>query len=204
MIKVQIILTIEDFEEGVECPRNSFWVIHPPFCLFWTENQHIRQPRPQGLLAFNTSTFPIMHLICYPRTPSKKKVCISIVFSFSWDGCNTQEKWKTKVMQIFFWVGGGADKVRYGKCGSGVLPLGCATGRPCNNRRLEHVHHANVVVFFRWKSWSCMCFDSQNNLRLWSSPNNKAVGFMDETFGFVEETVAFWDISIVLQNFALS
>ena len=35
----------------------------------------------------------------------------------------------------------GADKVRYGKCGSGVLPLGCATGRPCNNRRLEHVHH---------------------------------------------------------------
>ena len=49
-----------------------------------------------------------------------------------------------------------------------------------------------------------MCFDSQNNLRLWSSPNNKAVGFMDETFGFVEETVGFWDISIVLQNFALS
>ena len=27
---------------------------------------------------------------------------------------------------------------------------------------------------------------------------------MDETFGFVEETVAFWDISIELQNFALS
>ena len=26
---------------------------------------------------------------------------------------------------------------------------------------------------------------------------------MDETFGFVEETVAFWDISIVLQNFCL-
>ena len=94
---------------------------------------------------------------------------------------------------FFFW---GGDKVRYGKCGSGVLPLGCATGRPCNNRRLEHVHHANLVVFFRWKSWSCMCFDNRNNLRLWSSPNNKAVGFMDETFGFVEETVAFWDNSL--------
>ena len=112
MIKVQIILTIEDFEEGVECPRNSFWVIHPPFCLFWTENQHIRQPRPQGLLAFNTSTFPIMHLICYPRTPSKKKVCLSIVFSFSWDGCNTQEKWKTKVMQILFFLAGGGGRIR--------------------------------------------------------------------------------------------
>ena len=23
------------------------------------------------------------------------KVCVSIVFIFSWDGCNTQEKWKT-------------------------------------------------------------------------------------------------------------
>ena len=48
------------------------------------------------LLTLNaTSTFPIMHLICFP------KFCISIVFNFSWDGCNTQEKWKTKVMQKF-------------------------------------------------------------------------------------------------------
>ena len=27
------------------------------------------------------------------------KFCVSIVFNFSWNGCNTQEKWKTKVMQ---------------------------------------------------------------------------------------------------------
>ena len=40
-----------------------------------------------------TCTFPIMHLICPP------KFCVSIVFNFSWDGCNTREKWKTKVMQ---------------------------------------------------------------------------------------------------------
>ena len=33
--------------------------------------------------------------------------CMSIVFKFSWDGCNTQEKWKTKAMQIFFFGGGG-------------------------------------------------------------------------------------------------
>ena len=183
---------------------HSGWSIRH-FAFFQRRISIYANPVPQGLLAFNTSTFPIMHLICSPPHPLPKKVCISIVFSFSWDGCNTQEKWKTKVMQFFLGGGGaGADKVRYGKCGSGVLPLGCATGRPCNNRRLEHVHHANVVVFFRWKSWSCMCFDSRNNLRLWSSPNNKAVGFMDETFGFVEETVGFWDISIVLQNFALS
>ena len=34
-----------------------------------------------------------MYLICPP------KFCISIVFNFPWDGCNTKEKWKTKVMQ---------------------------------------------------------------------------------------------------------
>ena len=28
-----------------------------------------------------------MHLVCSP------KFCINIVFNFSWDGCNTQEKW---------------------------------------------------------------------------------------------------------------
>ena len=43
--------------------------------------------------SYATCTSPIMHLICPP------KFCISIVFNFSWDGCNTQEKWKTKVMQ---------------------------------------------------------------------------------------------------------
>ena len=38
---------------------------------------------------FATFTFPKMHLVCHP------KFCISIVFNFSWDGCNTQEKSKT-------------------------------------------------------------------------------------------------------------
>ena len=41
-----------------------------------------------------------MHLICPP------KFCISIVFNFSWDSCNSKEKWKTKVMQN---LGGGGD-----------------------------------------------------------------------------------------------
>ena len=59
---------------------------------------------------YATSTHPIMHHICPP------KFCISTFFNFSWDGCNTQEKRKTKVMQIFF----GASKGHYGKFGSGV------------------------------------------------------------------------------------
>ena len=61
-------------------------------------------------ISHNAPYFPL------PTPPPPKKVCISIVFSFSWDGCNTQEKWKTKVIQNF-----GGDKLRYGKCGSGVF-----------------------------------------------------------------------------------
>ena len=44
---------------------------------------------------FATCTSPILHLICSP------KFCMSVVFNFSWDDCNTQEKWKTNAMQNF-------------------------------------------------------------------------------------------------------
>ena len=42
---------------------------------------------------FATYTSPTMHCICSP------KFCMSVVFNSSWDGCNTQEKWKTEAMQ---------------------------------------------------------------------------------------------------------
>ena len=48
-----------------------------------------------------TSTFSITHLIA-PLPPPPKKNSIGIVFN-----CNTQEKWKTKVMQS---LGGGGVK----------------------------------------------------------------------------------------------
>ena len=47
-----------------------------------------------------------IHLGC---TPSQ---CISIVFNFSWDDCNTQEKWRTKVMQNLGEGGGGRGQAR--------------------------------------------------------------------------------------------
>ena len=53
-------------------------------------SQSLEQATP-----YATCTFPIMHFISPP------KFCISIVFNFSWDGCNTQEKWKTMLMQNF-------------------------------------------------------------------------------------------------------
>ena len=49
-----------------------------------------------------------MHLV-YPL-----KFCITILFDFSWDDCNTQEKLETMVMQI--WGGRGVNKMHYGLC----------------------------------------------------------------------------------------
>ena len=79
----------------------------------WRVMGHVQMADEQEksrFVLFATSTFPIIHLICPP------KFCISTVFNFSWNGCNTQEKRKTKVMQNVF----GANRVHYGKCGSGV------------------------------------------------------------------------------------
>ena len=58
--------------------------------------------------------FQISHNAPYLPPKILHKHCL--IFSFSWDGCNTQHKRKTKVMQIFF----GANRVNYGKFGSGV------------------------------------------------------------------------------------
>ena len=46
-----------------------------------------------------------MHLACPP------KFCISIVFNFSWNGCNTKEKWKPTVTKFFLKGGGGKQGV---------------------------------------------------------------------------------------------
>ena len=48
-----------------------------------------------------------MHLV-YPP-----KICITILFDFSWDDCNTQEKLETMVMQIWR---AGVNKMHYGLC----------------------------------------------------------------------------------------
>ena len=54
-----------------------------------------RRGEEKNKALYATCTSLMMHLICPP------KFCTSIVFNFPWDGCNTQEKWKTKVMQNF-------------------------------------------------------------------------------------------------------
>ena len=48
-----------------------------------------------------------MHFVYVPE------LCITIVFDFSWDDCNTQEKLET--MYANFW---GVNKVHYGLCES--------------------------------------------------------------------------------------
>ena len=51
---------------------------------------------------FTTCTNPIIHLfypLPPPPNPPKKKICIGIVFDFSWDIFMSQEKLQTTVMQ---------------------------------------------------------------------------------------------------------
>ena len=56
-----------------------------------------------------------MHLLCPP------KFCISIVFYFFWDGCNTQEPGEMKNKgNAKFW---GPHRMHYGKCGSYVQQI---------------------------------------------------------------------------------
>ena len=53
-----------------------------------------------------------------PPPPTRKKIFLSIVFNFSWDNCNTQEKWKTKLLQNLFLRGreGGHRGVLWEMC----------------------------------------------------------------------------------------
>lgn len=65
------------------------------------------------LQEFNFFTLRILHLVYLPI------FCITIVFAFSWDNCDTQEKWKTMVKQFILGEGGlveGVHKEYYKQC----------------------------------------------------------------------------------------
>ena len=91
------------------------------------------------MLIYPTCTNPMMHLICPP------KFCKSIVFNFSWDGCTTQEKWKTKVMQNLWGgegVGGGHIRCITGNvqvaCRAFSLAWPASVQIYCNKRKRLH------------------------------------------------------------------
>ena len=84
------------------------WFDNSKVRIYWKNNSKYYKPlrRPNNKLngpkkGYHFLFFPpIRHLHISHNAPYlPPKVCISIVFNFSWDGCNTQEKWKTKVMQ---------------------------------------------------------------------------------------------------------
>ena len=54
---------------------------------------------------------------CFPPPPPLQIFCVNIVFNFSWNDCNTQEKLKAKVTQNFK----GPNKVYYGRYAYGEL-----------------------------------------------------------------------------------
>ena len=73
----------------------------------------VNQVNPVGMISFlyfATCTSHKMHLVC------PWKFYISIVSRFSWNGCNTQEKWKTKLMQNLRGCGEGKQGVLWEMC----------------------------------------------------------------------------------------
>ena len=70
------------------------------------------------------------------------KFCISMVFNFSWDGCNTQEKKKSKIMEKFLGGGGvGANKVHYGRCAMGYIHILCVKRKLFSSKKEHRLHH---------------------------------------------------------------
>ena len=59
------------------------------------------------LSPFNIFTPPIMHLVYSP------KFCITFVFKFCLDDCNTEGNWRRWFCKLLFLGGGGVNKVHY-------------------------------------------------------------------------------------------
>ena len=85
---------------------------------------------------YATCTCPITH-----RPP---KFCITLLFHFSWVLRPSQEKLKTMLMQFFF-LGGGANKVHYEWCASGV-------GTFSTHKLIRQSNRTPIVPF-------CFCSD---------------------------------------------
>ena len=87
------------------------------------------------------------------------KFCVSIIFNFSWDGCNTQEKWKTKVVQNL----GGGGQIR---CIMGNVEVAyrvdCVPGQQARLRQPdwmnEGMNDTNNLSFTTDGSKSCTCY----------------------------------------------
>ena len=74
-------------------------------------------------MAVNKFNFFLIHhfhvghnALCLPSPPYK--FCLTIVFDFSWDDCNTQKKLETMVMEKLG-GGGGGNKMHCGLCENG-------------------------------------------------------------------------------------
>ena len=135
---------------------------------------------------YAASTFSIMHPIC------RQKFCISIVSSFSWDGCNTQEKWKTKSWKIL-----GANKVRYGIYRSVVFPQ---ASQPSMNFNISELACSKLVhppprgicrafVIFSWNGCKFPTVGPGGSYKTPTGGAEKKVNFFSAKFSI---TVKYW------------
>ena len=98
-----------------------------------------------------------MHLICPP------KFWISTDFNFSWDGFNTQEKWKTKVvLNVFYFFllwgsgGGGCGRSKQGALwGMGKWRIGQRPSNLVRNLPLATLH-PTLMLHFSWFAYAAV------------------------------------------------
>ena len=130
-----------------------------------TETVVAKQFVNKEAIQFATCTSPIMHLIC------PLKFCISIVFNFSCDGYNTQEKWKTKVMQN----SRGQIRCIMGDVQVANIRIGIWTaGRRIKSKNDQHSYGRNFAVAKQnlKKFWFVRDLNTTNDEKLNSSVYN--------------------------------
>ena len=103
---------------------------------------------------------PTPHLFKYNAPCLFPKFCISVVFSFSWESCNTQKTLKTKVMQYFCLGGEGLGGAGVGWMESNMLYYGRNANREflisTQNSQVEiidRVTHFRSKVLFENSKW---------------------------------------------------
>ena len=108
------------------------------YLFFFTILQSLKaEHTPSEILSQQSRRIRHLHIshnaAYFPFLPHAQKFCISIVFNFSWEGCHTQEKWKTFVEDFFFGGGGGVQ-------------IRCIMGNVKVANRLPYPGHTTVFV----------------------------------------------------------
>ena len=119
---------------GLGCPFcfSSPWTASPQVFSVRPFGWRIREERP--ILPSPCEAFSQAFLVNSLRSPPFPPP--PLPNNFSWDGCNTREKWNQRLCN--FWGVGWANKVHYERCVSGVWAGNACTKTECAYASVPH------------------------------------------------------------------